>query len=155
MASDAAGRDAQRDDGGEALRVQQSAMPGYRRAPVVADDDGLLDAEGVQNADRIGGQVAHGVASTALRRIRAAVSAHVGRDGVEAGGGQRGKLLSPGIPELGEAVQEQDERSAPCSAMWMLMPLAAISPMSDVGHDLRRSGRERLRPPAALQHGHR
>ena len=44
-------------------------------------------------------------------RSVSAVAAHVGRDGAEAGLGERAELMPPGVPGLGEAVAEDDERA--------------------------------------------
>ena len=46
---------------------------------------------------------------TWLRRV--VVAAKVRSDDAESGVGQRGDLLAPRVPELGESVEEDDERA--------------------------------------------
>ena len=50
-------RDAQADDGAEAVGPQQRSVPGDRRAPVVAGDHRLSLAERVEQADHVADQV--------------------------------------------------------------------------------------------------
>jgi hypothetical protein len=74
----------------------------------VADDDGVLLTQRADQCGDVGGGGRQVVAARGL--VTAAVAAQVRRDGAEAGRGQRRQLRPPGPPELGEAVQEQDER---------------------------------------------
>ena len=50
------------------------------------------------------------IGAPALWLVREVVAAHVGRDHVVAGLGQRPDLVTPGVPELGEAVQQDHQR---------------------------------------------
>ena len=52
-----------------------------------------------------------GVPVDGLGLVGLAVAAHVGRDGMVAGRGERGELMPPRVPRLGEAVAEQHERA--------------------------------------------
>ena len=56
-----------------------------------------------------------------------AVAADVRRDGVEAGLGEGGDLVAPGVPALGETVSSMSTSGPlPASAMCMLMPLVSM-----------------------------
>ena len=46
-----------------------------------------------------------------MRPVGEVIAAHVGRHHVVAGLGQRPDLVAPGVPELGEAVQQNHERA--------------------------------------------
>lgn len=63
-----------------------------------------------QGAD-VAGEAVDTVGADAARLARQVVAAQVGRDGAEAGIGQRRELMAPGPPELGKAVQEEDRRA--------------------------------------------
>ena len=103
---------AQPDHPADPVRPQQRGVPGHRRAPVVPGDDRLLLAERVHQPDDIAGQVQDRVGVRAGGLVGAAVPALVRRHGVEAGGGQRDQLMTPGVPGFGEAVQQQHQRAA-------------------------------------------
>ena len=87
------------------------------------DEDGLLDAERVEQADQIAGQVMDVVGLDLRRPVAVAVAALVGRDGAEAGRGERRHLMAPRVGQLGEAVAEDDGRPAPSSCTARRMPL--------------------------------
>ena len=86
-------------------------MPGHRRAPVVPGDERPLLPERVHQRDHVAGQVQDRVLVGGLRAAGAAVAALVGRDGVKACLGQRGELMPPRVPALGEPVQQHDQRA--------------------------------------------
>ena len=85
-------------------------MPRDRRAPVVADDNEALVTEGVRQSDDVVRQL-DDVVGFDLRRAVAAVAALVRRGDLEPGFNQRVNLMSPEIPALREAVQENDQRT--------------------------------------------
>ena len=63
-------------------------MPGDRRAPVVAGDDGGLLAQGIEHADHVADQMKQRVLVDGFGAVGLAVAAHVRRDGMKAGRGQ-------------------------------------------------------------------
>ena len=70
--------------------------------------------DGVQEGDEISDDVEGGVAVG--RSVGVAVAAEVGGDGSESEGGEGEDLVAPGVPELGEAMAEEDEWGRPpCS----------------------------------------
>ena len=86
-------------------------MPGDRRAPVVPHDDRPLGAHRVEHAQRVADVVQERVVLDRVRCTRAGVAALVGRHGVEARCGQGGELVTPRVPALGEAVQQEHGRA--------------------------------------------
>ncbi len=84
--------------------------PGDGAAPVVSDDRRIAFAEGVDQSLDVGDQLGHGVRRHAGGLLALVVAAQVGRDDAEALR-QLGDLVAPGVPELGEPVQENDERT--------------------------------------------
>jgi hypothetical protein len=67
-------------------------------------------AERVDEAEHVVDERGHAVRGQLGGGGGPPVAAHVGGDGVVSGGGERGELVAPGIPELGEAVEEDDGR---------------------------------------------
>jgi hypothetical protein len=63
----------------------------------------------VGDGQDVGGELGERVRSDAAGFRAFVVAALVGDDYAEAGGGQRLDLLVPGIPEFGEAVEEDDD----------------------------------------------
>jgi hypothetical protein len=82
--------------------------PYDRRAPVVADPNRLFGAERVDELDHVGDDLFERVILGSLRDVRAAVAAHVRRDGAEAESPEDRKLAAPGNRKLRPAVQEND-----------------------------------------------
>ena len=82
-------------------------MPGDRRAPVVADDDGLRRAQRVEHADHVADKVEQRVLIDCLGLACLAIAAHVGRDRVVAGLGERLQLMAPRIPGFRKPVAQQ------------------------------------------------
>jgi hypothetical protein len=101
-------RDAHAAHAGDARWVQQGQLPHDDRAPVVPDEDGLVDAELVEDADEVAGEVEDVVGLDRLRAARAAVAPLVRREDPVAGSGQRRDLAPPRVGELGEPVGEDD-----------------------------------------------
>ena len=90
------------------LGVVGGQRPGDQAAQAVADHDRVRLAQRPDQPGRVGGGRDQVVA--AGRLVAAAVAAQVHRDRAEARLGQRGQLMAPGPPELGEAVQQQHQR---------------------------------------------
>ena len=86
-------------------------MPRPCRVPVVPGDHGMVVAENVDNAGHIRGHLDHRVVLDCGRGGGAPVAAQVRGDGVIAGISQCGELAAPGVPQFGEAVQQQDQRA--------------------------------------------
>jgi hypothetical protein len=92
-------------------RVAHRQVPGDAAAPVVSGDDRAPFAEVVDQAGDVVRQGFDHVAAHTRRLRRGVIAAHVRSDDAVAGRGQRRDLISPGVPELGEAVQQDDERA--------------------------------------------
>ena len=97
-------RDAQRGDGRDPVGVQQWRVPHHDGTPVVADPDGALGADVVEQADDVGGQLVDVVGLDRLRTRRAAVAALIGCQHVVAGVGEDRNLVSPRVGQFGKAV---------------------------------------------------
>jgi hypothetical protein len=92
------------------LAVVHRGRPGDGASPVVAGEEGPLGAAlGYQLAD-VARQRLDAVGGDAGRLRGEVVAAHVGRDHAEAGLGQGRDLVVPAVPELGKAVQQDDQR---------------------------------------------
>jgi hypothetical protein len=104
-------RYAEADDAAKPVRAQLRGVPGYNCAPIVAGDHGPVDAQSVKQPNHVAEDVEQGVLVDRLGPVGLAVAAHVGRHGVEPGLGEGGELMAPGVPELGKAVAEYDERT--------------------------------------------
>jgi hypothetical protein len=76
----------------------------------VADDDRLALAERADHSDDVADHVDEGVGVGGLRCGGAAVAAHIHGHRPESGCGDDGELIAPGVPGLGEAVAEDDQR---------------------------------------------
>ena len=97
----------------ETIRVQQHRVPRNNRAPVVTNQDRRLLSHGVDQSDDVSGQMMDVVVFDRARLVRFSIAAHVGGDDVIAGSRERRDLVTPGIPGLREAVDEDDERPLP------------------------------------------
>ena len=84
-------------------------MPGNRRAPIMADDGGLRFAQRLHEADHVADRVEDAVGGNLGRRAGAAITAHVGRHDMEAGGCECWNLVAPGVGQFGPAVTEHDQ----------------------------------------------
>ena len=60
-------------------------MPGHRRTPVVADDDGLLFAQRRHQRDHVADGIEDAVGADIGGRAGPAIAAHVGSDDMKAG----------------------------------------------------------------------
>lgn len=102
-------RNADRDHAAEAVGPHLRRLPRDRRAPVVADDEGGLCAEGVQERDHIPDKVKQGVFVDRRGAFRMPISAHVRRHRTKSGLGQRRDLMTPGVGRFRKAVAEEDK----------------------------------------------
>lgn len=83
-------------------------------------DDGeaswyLGDGEEVEDGCEIGDEVVPGGALWLRRLVGEAVAAAVGRDALEAGGGEGEHLVPPRVPDLGKSMEEKHGALLPCS----------------------------------------
>ncbi len=86
---------AQRTDRRDTVGVAKGGVPGDGSTPVVADDDGVGLAKGIEEADDIPGEGIEIVVFDGGRAGGAAIAALVGSDDPVAGGGQGRDLMSP------------------------------------------------------------
>ena len=103
--------DGERHDLPHALRGEQRTEVGGGRAPVVADDDGVVGGERVEQ----GGDVLaerHGVEASVDRRGGGCVAAHERRDDTVARLHEDGDLMTPRASVVGESVQAEHQRAA-------------------------------------------
>ena len=120
-------RCAEHRERGDEAGVQRGDRPADHAAPAVADDPGRGFAECADQAGDVTGERPQVVAARGL--VRVAVAAQVHGDGVEARVREGGQLATPGPPELGEAVQEHDER---CTRVAALREVQADAVRGDV-----------------------
>jgi hypothetical protein len=93
------------------VRMPRGRPPGDDAAPVVADQGHPLAPERVGEADHVGDEGVKTVSPNTLGLAAAMVASPVGSGDAEARGRQRPDLPAPAEGELGEAVQEDDERA--------------------------------------------
>jgi hypothetical protein len=98
----------------DALGVVHGQQPGQPAAPVVAGDRGRADAQGHDQVGHLLGQHPGPVVAHPGRLVGGVVAGQVGRDHPVAGVGQGGELVAPGVPELGEAVQQHHQGAGAC-----------------------------------------
>ena len=91
------------------LRQVQRELPGHRAAPVVPDDRRLLALEMADDRRDVADEQAHVVVLDARRLVAQVVAALIDGHDLEAIR-QRRHLMPPRVPEVGEAVNHDDER---------------------------------------------
>jgi hypothetical protein len=91
------------------VRAAPCELPRDDTAPVVADNVRAFLAERMDECQDIIDERLDVVA--AGRLVGEVVAAEVGRHGAEAGFSERGQLVAPRVPALGEAVEKQHERA--------------------------------------------
>ena len=99
------------DDAGHPVRMADGHVPDDEAAPVVADEDRLLDALVIEQRHQIGAEVLQRVALDLGRGVGQAVAALVRRDHPAAGVRHRLDLMAPGKGQLRKTVAE-DQRYA-------------------------------------------
>jgi hypothetical protein len=107
-AHDARVRDVEDSELGDALRMEERDAPRDGGAPIVAGEEEFLRAELIGDGENVGSEFGESVVSGATGLAGGVVTALVGNDDAEASGGERLDLFVPGIPEFGEAMEEDD-----------------------------------------------
>src|SRR4051794_25223782 len=105
------------------LRVVHRKRPGNGSAPVVADHQRGLRAALLDETVNVGGELVGAVSRYAGRLRGQVVAAGVRRDDPKARRGERRDLSPPAVPELGEAVQQDDQR--PVTSLDVMQPHVA------------------------------
>ena len=101
-------RHAHVEEGRDAVGVEAPHLPDHHGPPVVADEGGPVVAVVVEQPAQVAGQVVGAVVGDLGRARAPAVAAQVRRIGAVAGVGQRAELMAPRVPELREAVAQDD-----------------------------------------------
>ncbi len=104
-------RKIQDDQAVDHLRNVQRGLPCDHAAPIVADDDRLLFAQRLDDGDHVAHQQSHVVILDALGLVAQVVAALIDGDALEFIG-QRLHLVAPRVPEIGKAVDHDDQRAA-------------------------------------------
>ena len=94
---------------GNALRMKERNAPGDGGAPIVASEEDARLAEMIGDGENVGNEMRERVGGGAAWFAACVVAALVWNDDAEAGGGEGLDLVAPGIPEFGEAVEEEDD----------------------------------------------
>jgi hypothetical protein len=89
--------------------VVHGQQPGQGAAPVVPGDRGRVGAQGHDQVGHLLGQHPGSVVADPEGLVGGVVAGQVGRDHPVAGVGEGWDLVAPGIPELGEAVQQHHQ----------------------------------------------
>ena len=105
------------------LGMVHRERPGGGSTPVVADHERGLGAALLDEPADVGGQLVGAVGGDAVRLGRQVVAAQVGRDDAEARCRERRDLPPPAVPELREAVQQDDQR--PVAGLDVMQPHVA------------------------------
>ena len=77
------------------------------------DNDRRLLAERVKHTDGVRRHVQHAVALDLVRRVATAVAAEVRRNSMVSGGGERRKLMAPGVPQLRKPMKQEHQWTFP------------------------------------------
>jgi hypothetical protein len=111
-------------------------------------DDRALFSECRHNANHVTDQIHDGVRVTLRWCLCSAITSHVRSNGMIAGGRKRGYLVTPGIPTLGKAVTEQEQRATALLGDVYLEPTGIDKTVADgsrpriyIGNGLRRCNR--------------
>src|SRR5215469_16333249 len=109
-------------------------MPRDRRAPIVTDDHGRLDAEAVDESDDIASEIQDIVGFYRFRFVGLAVAALIGCDHEIAGRGESGDLVAIRVPGLGPSVAQHDEWAAALLDVVHAYPVGRHELMLELGH---------------------
>ena len=90
--------------------MQRGGVPDDGRAPVVADQNGLLFTEMIDEPEDVADQALHVIGFERGGRVAAAIATHVGHRDAVAGRAQRRDLVAPRVPGLRPAVHHDGER---------------------------------------------
>jgi hypothetical protein len=88
--------------------MEDRHRPGDEAAPVVADEDGTLDLERIEEANQIAGELGEPVGLDLGRGAAPAITALIGSDGSKSRPGDRLELMAPAEGEVRKAVTEDD-----------------------------------------------
>ena len=94
------------DHAHDAIDMPQGHLPDDKTAPVVADENRLLDLEMVEQTDEIAGQVLDVVGFDRLGSLGSAIATLVRRDHANAGLAERLELVAPRKRDLRPAMAE-------------------------------------------------
>src|SRR5208283_347142 len=100
-------RHAQQGDGAKQVGPEECGRLRDPCAPVMPHDHDRLGAERVDQSDQIAGELKDVVSLDRRGTVGLPVAAHIRRDRVEPGVGQRADLMPPRVPRLGKAVAQQ------------------------------------------------
>src|SRR6185369_14186215 len=92
------------------LWMEDRHRPGDEAAPVVADEDGTLDFERIEEANQIAGELGEPVGLDRGRGAAPAITALIGSNGAKSRPGDRLELMAPPEGEVRKAVTEDDRR---------------------------------------------
>src|SRR5580700_9890181 len=104
-------RRAERDNSAEAVGAQKRRLPCYRGADVVAGDHRLLSTQSIDETHDVADVMENRILLHFLRTVASPIAAQVGGHRTEPRFRQRRELMPPGIPALGKAMAEDDERT--------------------------------------------
>src|SRR5215210_3886288 len=104
--------DVEQDQPLEPVRVLDAQPPADDSPPVVPPHAGFLLSQSVDQAHGIERQPVQVVVGDPPRLAAQVVAPLVGGQHVEAGGGERPDLVPPAIPELGKAMEQDEQRPA-------------------------------------------
>src|SRR5258705_13657874 len=90
--------------------MPQRHLPDDETAPVVANEDRLVDFEMIEQPDEITGQVLHVIGLDRLGLVGRAITALIRCNHPDAGLAQRLDLVTPGERDFRPAVAEDDRR---------------------------------------------
>ncbi len=79
----------------------------------MANNDGGLNPESIQNSDHVPYQVKEGVLVDGCGAFRLPVPSHIRCHSTKSGLRERGKLMTPGVGRLWKTVTEEDNRPFP------------------------------------------
>src|SRR5687767_443134 len=93
----------------QALGAEGGEPPGDGGAEVVAHDVDLLAGRDlVREAEDVSGELVERVGGDVGRLVTGVVAALVEREDAQPSGGERLDLVTPAVPEIGEAVEEEN-----------------------------------------------
>ncbi|KAI7985651.1 hypothetical protein LOK49_LG14G01891 [Camellia lanceoleosa] len=88
-------RNAHVDESFDSVRAEQAEGPGDNGAPIVTDEENLVEIQGVEKGDEIADDVEDGVAGGGRMSISVTVAAEIGGNCSVAGRGEREYLVAP------------------------------------------------------------
>src|SRR5215469_7738112 len=116
-------------------RKVHSELPGDGPTPVVTDNDSFVSSKMANESLNVSYQVAHRVVLTSLRFIAQIVATQIERNDLETGS-KRDHLVAPGIPKVGEAMDQDDQRSLAYTGVVDGYSVIVCIPMGHVFVDL-------------------